>query len=856
MQRPWIVLKFGGTSVASAERWAVIAARARELLPSSRVWIVASALAGVSDKLEQAVREALAGRAPEALAWIVERHRALAGELGVDRARYEPVAEVLADVERRLEGVRLAEEAPPRLVARIMAAGELASTRLGLAALAGQGVAARWVDARELLASESHPGDPAESRFLSARVAPRHDPAPAEVVAGGADIVLTQGFIARTPGGDTCLLGRGGSDTSATLFAALLGAAEVEIWTDVPGMFTTDPRAVPSARLIRRLGYREAQELAASGAKVLHPGCLASVAWAGIPLGIRCTPHPELEGTRIEAAIEDHPVVTAVTCRKSVALVTISTVAMWEAPGFLARAFAPFAEQGISIDLVATSESAVSVTLDHIPGGPDGEPFAQLLAKLRALGRVDVTYPCGVVSIVGRRIRAVLHEIAPALAAFQERPVHLLSQSSEDLNFSFVVDQEDADPLVARLHEQLFGAESGAEGLGPTWEMLRERVAPAERRGAWWEQERERLLALIADGAPRFVYHLPTVRARARELRSSLRSVDHFLYAMKANAHGEVLRAIVEEGFGLECVSAGEIRRAREIAPGTPLLFTPNFCPLAEYEVALEAGALVTLDGPHLFEQAPGLFRGIEVAVRADPGRGFGHHEKVRTAGAKSKFGHPLDEMDALAEAAARGGAKVVGLHAHLGSGILDPQAWLAAGRALAPLTALFPDVRWIDAGGGLGVPERPGQSPLDLGAVEAALQPMRRALGSIELWLEPGRYLVSEAGVLLATVTQVRRKGKAAFAGLSTGMNSLIRPALYGAWHGVHNLTRIGEPPSGYWTIVGPICESGDVLGRERRLPETRPGDVLLIQNAGAYGAVMSSRYNLRDPAAELALD
>ena len=165
------------------------------------------------------------------------------------------------------------------------------------------------------------------------------------------------------------------------------------------------------------------------------------------------------------------------------------------------------------------------------------------------------------------------------------------------------------------------------------------------------------------------------------------------------------------------------------------------------------------------------------------------------------------------------------------------------------------PDLRWIDVGGGFGVAERPGQDPLDLARVEAGLAELRSRLGAIELRIEPGRYLVSECGVLLAPVTQVRRKGGVRFVGVATGMNSLLRPALYGAWHAIHNLTRLGDPLVEYAHVVGPICETGDVLGRDRLLPRTEPGDVLLIENCGAYGAVMASSYNLRAPAEEVVL-
>jgi len=852
----WRVLKFGGTSVATPARWDVIAQRARELAPTHRVWIVVSALAGVSNRLEAAVQESLRGASEtESLAWIEARHRELARGACVEGA-YTDIATILDDVRRLLDGVRLTGEAPPRLRARVLAAGELASSRLGAAILAARGIDAKLVDARELLTAESPPGDRAESRYLEARVPDPADAARAEELAQGASVVLTQGFIARTAGGDTCLLGRGGSDTSGALFAALLRADELEIWSDVQGLFTADPRQIPTARLIRRIGYREAQELASMGAKVLHPRCLGPVARAGIPLQLHSTERPTDEGTRIEADDEQHPAVTAIACRNGVVLVTISTLAMWETSGFLARVFAPFEECGVSVDLVATSEAAVSVTLDDVPGGLHGERLQALLARLAPLGGVNVIHPCSVLSLVGRRIRTVLHELGPAFEAFRDRPVHLLTQSSEDLNLSFVVDEGEADALQVRLHEQLFATHGADERLGPTWEVLQGGGAAPARGATWWVPERARLLALAADGRAKYVYDLATVTRRAHQLVESLPAVGRFYYAMKANSHPEILAAVAACGFGIECVSIDEVRAARAATgPRTALLFTPNFCPLEEYGAALEAGAEVTLDGPHVLEQAPERFRGLELALRIDPGHGTGHHEKVRTAGARTKFGQPLAEVDAWLEAAARLGIRTRGLHAHVGSGVVDPATWERTGRLLSGLLERFPDTRWLDLGGGLGVAERPGQSGLDLAALNARLSALRPLLAGRELRLEPGRFLVSEAGVLLAPVTQVRAKRGVRFVGVATGMNSLIRPALYGAWHSIHNLTRLDERPHEYVQVVGPICESADVLGRDRRLPPTRPGDVLLIENAGAYGAAMASRYNLREPAEEIVL-
>jgi diaminopimelate decarboxylase/aspartate kinase len=150
-------------------------------------------------------------------------------------------------------------------------------------------------------------------------------------------------------------------------------------------------------------------------------------------------------------------------------------------------------------------------------------------------------------------------------------------------------------------------------------------------------------------------------------------------------------------------------------------------------------------------------------------------------------------------------------------------------------------------------VPDRGGKAALDLVTLESQLQALRSGLGDVELWLEPGRFLVAEAGVLLARVNQVKDKSGFGYVGIATGMNSLIRPALYGAHHDIHNLTRLESPATELVDVVGPICETGDFIGHDRLLPPTHAGDVLLIATAGAYGASMASRYNLREPAPEL---
>ena len=325
---------------------------------------------------------------------------------------------------------------------------------------------------------------------------------------------------------------------------------------------------------------------------------------------------------------------------------------------------------------------------------------------------------------------------------------------------------------------------------------------------------------------------------------------------MKANPNREILKLVDKGGLNYECVSPGEIARVLVVLPSIDrkrILFTPNFSPRSEYEQALELGVWVTLDNLFPLKEWPKSFKGQEIFVRIDTGQGRGHHEHVRTAGAHSKFGIPLFEIDELVATAAKAGARIVGLHAHTGSGVLAASAWLETGRQLLKLLERLPDVRYIDVGGGLGVPEKAGQPPFDLKALDTALAEIKQGCGGRSLYLEPGRFIVAQAGVIVARVTQTKGKGDVQYVGVGTGMNSLIRPALYGAYHEIVNLTRLGKPATELVTIVGPICETGDRLGSDRLLPAAKENDVLLIANAGAYGYAMSSRYNLREPAEEL---
>lgn len=852
-QQRWIVLKFGGTSVSRRHRWDTIGTLAakRRAESGARVLVVVSALSGVTNEL-QAIAD---GHGIDArIDALVERHRAFCAELGL-----EPDA-VLGErlrVLRALAGDPRAGTRPLDWQAEVLAQGELLSSTLGVAYLRAQGHEVGWCDARQWLHAVELPNQSEWARRLSVNCRYFDQPDfPSRFCSAGAPVLVTQGFIARHADGGTAILGRGGSDTSAAYFGALLKAQRVEIWTDVPGMFSANPREVPDARLLARLDYAEAQEIATTGAKVLHPRSIAPCRDAGVPMAILDTERPDLPGTRIDASVVTVPGVKAISRRNGIVLVSMESIGMWQQVGFLADVFERFKRHGLSVDLIGSSETNVTVSLDPSENLVNTNVLEALSADLAEVCRVKVIAPCAAITLVGRGMRSLLHRLSDVWATFGRERVHLISQSSNDLNLTFVIDEADAEGLLPQLHAELIRSGAmpvrDASVFGPSWrEIAHGRVA---RPTPWWVGKRAALLERARAGTPRYVYDLATVRERARALRGD--PVDRPFYAIKANAHPAILRALVEEGFGLECVSQGELEHAFASVPGLAperVLFTPSFAPRREFEAAFARGAHVNVDAIEALQRWPELFRGRSIGLRLDLGHGDGHHEKVVTGGAEAKFGLPLSRFDAFVAEARRLGARIAALHAHLGSGIEDPRHWREVYATLAALAEGLDSVETIDVGGGLPIPYTPDAEPFDLAAWRAGLAEVKAAYPRYRLAIEPGRYLVAEAGVLLASATQVVEKDGVRRVGLDAGMNALMRPALYDAWHAIHNLSRPDDEGAVAFDVVGPICESSDVLGRARLLPAaTAEGDTMLIADAGAYGMTMANTYNLRALPAE----
>jgi aspartate kinase len=449
-----IVLKFGGTSVGDPDairRVAEIVTSRRDRQPI----VVVSAMAGATNALialaEQASRGQLIG-AVRAVEGLRSRHLEAAETL---LGSGEVCAEVCAEMSAHFDELASLAEAlytlgdlTRRSLDAIASFGEQLSSLLCTAALAQHGLPMTHVDAREVMITDDNftRAEPLPDAIAEAT---RRVVLP--LVRAGR-IPLMGGFIGSAQGrGITTTLGRGGSDYSASLIGAALHADAIEIWTDVDGMLTVDPRIVPGARLIERIGFEEASELAAFGAKVLHPNTIAPAVRLGIPVLVLNSRRPEGRGTRITF---DAPrrAVTAIASKSGVTLVRIRTPRMLLTEGFMRTLFDVFERQKTSVDVVATSEVSVSLTID------DATRLEQIMSELRELGDVSIERNRGIVSIVGAALSEGGEHMARALQALGDVRVHMLSLSATGINLTVVVDAEQVTPAMKRLHDAFFGA--------------------------------------------------------------------------------------------------------------------------------------------------------------------------------------------------------------------------------------------------------------------------------------------------------------------------------------------------------------------------------------------------------------
>lgn len=472
MSDNWIVLKFGGTSVAGRKQWDTIASIVQARLSEGfRVLLVCSAVAGVTNQLNAlAYKPGSARRRRE----LLDVHLRLGEALGVGEDRW------LGDAEQQLDRCLrdLVRDPGPRHRAALLALGEWISTRMGCFFLQQQ-VDTVWVDAREALETVAENENSPARQWLSATCHAAESPGLASRWSALGTVLITQGFIARNRDGDTALLGRGGSDTSAALLAGRLSASRLEIWTDVPGLFTADPRLIEGARLLSDVDYAEALEMAASGAKVVHPRSIRAAAATRTPVVIRDLNHRGIAGTRIGSRSAGCSGVKTVTCQKRMAVILLQNLDARVQVGFLAGVFDTIRKRGVSVDLVATSETTTTIAINceanHL--GPD--ELADLAEDLSARCKVTVFRDCVCINLVGRGARTALARLQPVMAFFESRPLLMVSQSANDLCLSLLVEEGEHELLLRDAHRVLIPADTGDDDgvFGPAWSRLQ---SPAE----------------------------------------------------------------------------------------------------------------------------------------------------------------------------------------------------------------------------------------------------------------------------------------------------------------------------------------------------------------------------------------
>jgi diaminopimelate decarboxylase/aspartate kinase len=405
---------------------------------------------------------------------LISVHRSLGRELGVDERRW--LARATNLLQECLDGLRKDPGPAPR--AALLAAGEWLSTQIGSLYLRGQGLDATWVDAREALEALAEPELSPARQWLSADCAAGSDNALESLWSGLDSPLITQGFIARSSDGRTALLGRGGSDTSAALLAGRLRSQRLEIWTDVPGLFSADPRLIPQARLLNEVDYAEALEMAASGARVVHPRCIRAAAETQTPMWIKDANRPTIEGTRIGTAAAESGIKT-VTCKRGMAVLLLQNLDARRQVGFLAGVFDVFRRRGLSIDLVATSETTTTVAISKEANHLDRSELDALAADLSPLCSVERFDDCVCVNLVGRGARTALSRLQSAMRHFDERPLLMVSQSANDLCLSLLVLAGDHEALLGAAHAALIPP-GEAGGFGSSWETLQVSGGAAE----------------------------------------------------------------------------------------------------------------------------------------------------------------------------------------------------------------------------------------------------------------------------------------------------------------------------------------------------------------------------------------
>lgn len=449
-----IVMKFGGTSVGGTAPIRNAISIIQEKLDQQPI-VVVSAMSKVTDLLYR-IASCAANREEAKVTELVEelrnRHIEVAEELMVDSVAnmlpaISSVNELCDELERFAKAVSAIGELSPRSQAIIVSHGELLSSTIIGYAMKAQGIDTEWVDARKMIVTDDNnllKGEPITAtiqKTVANTIAPLLE---------AHKTVITQGFIASTANGCPSILGRGGSDYTASLIGMAMDASAIEIWTDVDGVLTADPRKVANARRLDKISFEEAAEMSHFGAKVLHPMTIEPAVRKNIPIYVLNSLKPSCQGTVILQDTQIADGVKSVSYKEHITVINIFSMKMINTSGFLGKVFKVFSDNGISVDLISTSEANISVTID------DTQETDQLVAHLSEFAEVVMDSGKAQISIVGKNLPATPHLTEKVLGALGGTSTYMISQGATDINLSIVVDRKDMDTTIAAIHHALF----------------------------------------------------------------------------------------------------------------------------------------------------------------------------------------------------------------------------------------------------------------------------------------------------------------------------------------------------------------------------------------------------------------
>ncbi len=446
---PFTIAKFGGTSVAN---FAAMEKCADIILKQKSVRVVVlSASAGITNLLIELATGVDATQRAALLAQVRDIEYAIINQLSQAEIISQEINRLLENIEMLSEAAALATS--DALTDELVSHGELMSTLLFVELLREKGISADWFDVRKVMKTNdlfchAEPDMAQLTELTQSLIQPRLTET----------VIVTQGFIGQESKGKTTTLGRGGSDYTAALIGEALGMSRVDIWTDVPGIYSTDPRIVPQAHRIDHIAFDEAAEMATFGAKILHPATLLPAVRRGIPVFVGSSKAPEEGGTLVCAQTDNPPVFRAIALRRNQTLLTLHSLKMLHARGFLAEIFTILSRHHISVDVITTSEVSIALTLDTTgTTSSSGSLLTNaLLTELSALCRVEVEENLALVAIIGNSLSQVNGLGSQIFGTLEDYNIRMISHGASTHNLCLLVDGKDADNIVRKLHDTLF----------------------------------------------------------------------------------------------------------------------------------------------------------------------------------------------------------------------------------------------------------------------------------------------------------------------------------------------------------------------------------------------------------------